>query len=237
MQLGFWARFRFCHSNACCSNALRQDLEWGFPGGSDSKESTCNVRDLDLISGSGRSPGGGHDNLLQYSCLENPHGQRCLAGFRPRGHKESAMTEWLAQHKVWKKKVSQGRKPFEGWSYTISSQGSMHVTKPEAQGQNWHLPIPVAFRGRTALQTSWPWISVTKTVRKYISALDCLSICGTLFQHPWEANTGGYLLGGHERFLTQGLQDLKTSHCTRHFLPLPAVFRKNLNTALPRIPV
>ena len=137
-----------------------------------------------------------YSSLLQYSCLENPHGQRCLAGFRPRGHKESAMTEWLAQHKVWKKKVSQGRKPFEGWSYTISSQGSMHVTKPEAQGQNWHLPIPLAFRGRTALQTSWPWISVTKTVRKYISALNCLSICGTLFQHPWEANTGGYLLGG-----------------------------------------
>ena len=35
---------------------------------------------------------------------------------------------------------------------------------------------------------------------------------------------------GHERFLTQGLQDLKTSHGTRHFLPLPAVFSKNLNT-------
>ena len=102
LQLGFWARFRFCHSNACCSNALRQDLEWGFPGGSDGKESTCIVRDLDLISGLGRSPGGGHGNLLQYSCLENPHGQKCLAGFRPRGHKELDMTERLAQHKVWK---------------------------------------------------------------------------------------------------------------------------------------
>ena len=30
------------------------------------------IRDLGLISGSGRSPGGGHDNTLQYSCLENP---------------------------------------------------------------------------------------------------------------------------------------------------------------------
>ena len=30
------------------------------------------VRDMGLIPGSGRSPGGGHDNLLQYSCLENP---------------------------------------------------------------------------------------------------------------------------------------------------------------------
>ena len=39
----------------------------GFPGGSDGKESTCNVRDLGLIPGSGRFPGEGHDNPLQFS--------------------------------------------------------------------------------------------------------------------------------------------------------------------------
>ena len=43
----------------------------GFPGGSDGKESTCNARDLGSIPGLGRSPGGGHGNPLQYSCLEN----------------------------------------------------------------------------------------------------------------------------------------------------------------------
>ena len=43
-----------------------------FPGDSDSKESVCNVRDLSSLPGSGRSPGGGHGNPLQYSCLENP---------------------------------------------------------------------------------------------------------------------------------------------------------------------
>ena len=44
-------------------------------------ESACNVGDLGMIPGLGRSPGGGgHGNLLQYSCLENPHGQRSLAG-------------------------------------------------------------------------------------------------------------------------------------------------------------
>ena len=32
------------------------------------------IRDMGLIPGSGRSPGGGHGNPLQYSCLENPHG-------------------------------------------------------------------------------------------------------------------------------------------------------------------
>ena len=45
----------------------------GFPGGSDGKESACNAAEgLDLIPGLGTSPGGGHGNPLQYSCLENP---------------------------------------------------------------------------------------------------------------------------------------------------------------------
>ena len=42
-----------------------------------------------LIPGLGRSPGGGHGNPLQYSCLENPHGQRSLVGCSPWGRKES----------------------------------------------------------------------------------------------------------------------------------------------------
>ena len=43
-----------------------------FPGGSEGKVSVCNAGDLGLISGSGRSPGEGNGNPLQYSCLENP---------------------------------------------------------------------------------------------------------------------------------------------------------------------
>ena len=43
----------------------------GFPGGSDSKESACNVGDLGSISGPGRCPGEGNGYPLQYSCLEN----------------------------------------------------------------------------------------------------------------------------------------------------------------------
>ena len=44
----------------------------GFPGGSVGKESACSAEDLGLIPGLGRSPGEGHGNLFQYSCLENP---------------------------------------------------------------------------------------------------------------------------------------------------------------------
>jgi len=65
----------------------------GLPGGSDSKESACNVGDLGSIPGLGRSRGEGHGNVLQYSCLKNPHGQRNLVGYSPWGHKEPDMTE------------------------------------------------------------------------------------------------------------------------------------------------
>ena len=65
----------------------------GFPCGSVGKESACSVGDLGLIPGLGRSPGAGHGNPLQYSCLENPQGQRSLAGCSPWGHKELDMTK------------------------------------------------------------------------------------------------------------------------------------------------
>ena len=44
----------------------------GFPGGSDSKGSTCNAGDLGSVPELGRSPGEGNGKPLQYSCLENP---------------------------------------------------------------------------------------------------------------------------------------------------------------------
>ena len=100
----------------------------GFPGGSQGKESACNVGDLGfLLPGLGRSPGDGHGNPLQYSCLENPHGQGCLVGYSPWGCKESY--DWATKHTVdnlfselaccfekpclsWRVKGGQGRKVF-----------------------------------------------------------------------------------------------------------------------------
>ena len=65
-------------------------------GGSDSKEFSCNARDLGSNPGLGRSPGGEHGNPLQYSCVENPYERRSLAGYSPWGHKESDTTERLS---------------------------------------------------------------------------------------------------------------------------------------------
>ena len=56
------------------------------------------IRDAGSTPGLGRSPGEGHGNPLQYSCLENPHGQRSLAGDSPWGQKELHMAVRLALH-------------------------------------------------------------------------------------------------------------------------------------------
>ena len=75
-----------------CEDPLEKDrlptlVFLGFPGGSDGKESTCSVGDLGSFLKLGKSPEGGHGNPLQYSCLENPLGQRSLVGCSPWGLK------------------------------------------------------------------------------------------------------------------------------------------------------
>ena len=70
----------------------------GCPGGSEGKESACNIGDSGLILESGRSPGGGNGNPLQWVALKIPgksHSQRSLVGYSPWGHKESDTIEQL----------------------------------------------------------------------------------------------------------------------------------------------
>ena len=68
-------------NNSVAQQQIQRCQEVGFPGGSESKESACQAGDLGLIPGLGRSPGEGNGNPHQYSCLENPHGQRNLVGY------------------------------------------------------------------------------------------------------------------------------------------------------------
>ena len=72
---GIASIFNFSH----CNLYIQHGFNWhslfpkkGFPGGSEVKVSACNAGDLGSIPGSGRSPGEGNSNPLQYSCLENP---------------------------------------------------------------------------------------------------------------------------------------------------------------------
>ena len=68
--------------------------DMGFSGGSDRKESTCNAGDLGSIPGLGKSPGGGPNNPLRYSCLENRHGQRGLGSYSAQDGREWATADW-----------------------------------------------------------------------------------------------------------------------------------------------
>ena len=69
----------------------------GLPGWLSDKESACDAEDtgdaVGWIPGSGRPPGGGHGNPLQYSCLGESPGQRSPVGYSPWDHKQSDMTE------------------------------------------------------------------------------------------------------------------------------------------------
>ena len=67
MYLYYIPIFLFLTSWHFCEN-----FTWVFPGGSDGKESACNVGDPGSIPGLGRSPGERNGYPLQYSCLENP---------------------------------------------------------------------------------------------------------------------------------------------------------------------
>ena len=69
-----------------------QGIHLGFPGGSDSKESTCN-RDPGSVPGSGRSTGGG--NGTPASLPGEAHGQRSLVGYSPWGHTQLDTTGLL----------------------------------------------------------------------------------------------------------------------------------------------
>ena len=65
------------------SRARLNDFTFTFPGGSDGKVSVYNAGDLGSIPGSGRFPGEGNGNPVQYSCLENPMDEEPGAGYCP----------------------------------------------------------------------------------------------------------------------------------------------------------
>ena len=74
-------------------------ISLGFPGGSDGEESAYNEGDTGSSPGSGRSPGEGNGNLLQYPCLEIPWAEES-GGYSPWGCKMSDMTEHITPHTI-----------------------------------------------------------------------------------------------------------------------------------------
>ena len=110
----------------------------GLPGGSDGKEYGCNLGDPGSIPGSGRSPGEGHGNPLQCSCLESPHGQKSLVSCW--GRKESDMTEQLThtqqalQSSLIHTKVWEAPEQSRESSLRVSH---LHIKKFQSSHQKW----------------------------------------------------------------------------------------------------
>ena len=72
-------------------------VHW-FPCCSDGKEFACSAEDPGSIPGLGRSPGGGHGNPLQYSCLENPMDRGAWRAIAHGVAKTQTQLEWLSTH-------------------------------------------------------------------------------------------------------------------------------------------
>ena len=96
------------------------------------------IRDTGLIPGSGRSPGEGHGNQLQYSCLKNPMDKRSLVGYNPKCCKELDTTE---RPHTW----HTPERPSHRWGW------SLVFPKPAVPQAGW--PRPSVLPGLTELRT------------------------------------------------------------------------------------
>ena len=127
----------------------------GFSGGSDGKESACYAGDQGSIPGSGRSPGGGNDNPLQYSCLENPMDRGVW--LQPRGCKKLDTTEWLALLNL--KILIWDPSPIQALTFSSDHKSTFRSIFHSHQDINaWkHLRVP--FLPRSLLIPKWLFFS------------------------------------------------------------------------------
>ena len=111
----------------------------GFPGGVSGKEPTCQCREAGLIPGLGRSPGRGHGNPLQYSCLENPmdKGTRQAAvhrfaksGTQLKQHACSQINKKLKTNEIYEQK---------GTSYSTGDYSQTNRKPPKNKTENFSL--------------------------------------------------------------------------------------------------
>ena len=111
----------------------------GFPGGTSGKNLPANagdIRDAGSIPVSGRSPGGGHDNPLQYSCLENPMDRRAWRAMVYRVTESRTRLKGLSTHSY----ISQ-----HALSYSFQVCSSMVSSTFTLLCNHHHHPFPEFF--------------------------------------------------------------------------------------------
>ena len=119
-----WRKDRLTHSSIL-----------GFPWWSDSKESTCNVGDLGLIPGLGRSPGGGHGNPLQYPWRENPWTEE-PGGLQSMGSQRVGH-DWVSKHSTTLAHLNLLQSPHGNINPLEQRLGPSHFLLRYHQGLRW----------------------------------------------------------------------------------------------------
>ena len=126
-----------------------------FPSLSPGKESACNAGDVGSTPGWGSYPGGQHGNPLQNSCLENPHGQRSLAGYKSTGSQRVGQ--------AWIPPVSA---PLSGWFSkgqrvnTGGFQGPKANSVIKPLGGRRQPQMPTERAGMAGFQQNWEFHSI-----------------------------------------------------------------------------
>ena len=116
-------------------------------------------------------PGGGHSNPLQYSCLENPHGQRSLAGYSLWGRKESDTTEWLSKAHY-----------LQGCPQHIDSEEKIWIQRSSEKSPFPHRLSPTLPPAKRCLLAS----SKREGSKEEVSQPKCFSTSPGQTAHPWE---------------------------------------------------
>ena len=119
--------------------------------------SVCSAGDLDLIPGSGRSPGGGHGNPLQYSCLEKPLGQRSLAGSKVG---QRVRLNWVTKHTNCVGWVNTKTVSSSGWLYNLYS---MYNTDRISDNQIWQMLLPLS----VSHPHDWDAVGLTQRILRW----------------------------------------------------------------------
>ena len=116
----------------------------GFPDGSEGKESACNVGDLSLIAGLGRSPGEENGNPVQYSCLENSMDGGIWQATVHGVTKRSDRTEQLHFHFLCARSLQSCLTLCDPWTVAHQAPLSMGFSRQEYWSGLWlpsHFPI------------------------------------------------------------------------------------------------
>ena len=149
-----------------------------------------------MIPGLGRCPVGGHGNPLQYSCLENPHGQRSLVGYSLWDHWESDTTEQLSKPHIWLYPESSATPYIQGITLLYGFPGGTSSKESTCQcrrcnrcwfnpwvgkipwSRKWH-PTPIFLPGESHEQRSlegyrpWGCKALDPTERAHMRAWAC----------------------------------------------------------------